>query len=113
MANKTETSFECTICSSSLKTRKNLKKHIEAVHEKKKPYQCIICLCCFSRKEHLAKHTNTVHEKKRPFKCNFCILAFGSKANLKKHICSYGFADKRYLRNHIKINHEKLRNLQV
>ena len=41
----------------------NLKKHIEAVHEGKKPHKCVICEATFTQKTSLKKHITNVHEK--------------------------------------------------
>ena len=35
-----DTCLKCEICSSLFKTKENLKRHIESVHEGKKPYKC-------------------------------------------------------------------------
>ena len=41
-----------------------MKRHIESVHEGKKPFQCPICPENFARKEHLKIHTASIHDLK-------------------------------------------------
>ena len=64
-----------------------LKRHIESVHEKTKPFKCDICDYRASRKSHLKKHIELVHyEETKPFKCDICDYSCSYKTNLKKHI---------------------------
>ena len=39
-----------------------MKKHIESVHDKKKPIQCEICDQSFPRKCEMKKHVELVHD---------------------------------------------------
>ena len=52
---------QCDMCKRYIKG--NLKRHIETVHEGKKPYQCSMCDKKVSRKVHLKKHIKlgTIH----------------------------------------------------
>jgi uncharacterized Zn-finger protein len=44
-----------------------MKKHVETVHEGKKPFKCTICNSCYTRKTTLNKHMKTVHENMNQF----------------------------------------------
>ena len=48
--------------------------------------KCEICDKQFKRKDHLKRHIRAVHEKKRPHKCSVCGASFSHKANMKSHI---------------------------
>ena len=49
-----------------------MKRHIESVHEGKKPFKCETCEYTYSQKSHLNQHVAKVHEGKKPFKCQIC-----------------------------------------
>ena len=51
----------CHLCSKAFIGNKKLKQHIDAVHEKKRPYLCDICSNRFSQEGHLKAHIATVH----------------------------------------------------
>jgi hypothetical protein len=50
----------------------SMKKHIESVHERKKPLKSDICDYSFSQKQDTNKHVASVYEGKKPFKCDIC-----------------------------------------
>ena len=83
-----DTGLKCTICYSIFKTKQNLKKHIDGVHEGKKPFKCDVCDASFSQKINLTEHVASVHEGKKPFKCNICDASFSHRGNLNKHVTS-------------------------
>ena len=75
--------YECTICNASLTTKAKLRKHIEFVHEGKKPFRCDICDVKFAEKGTLDNHIRTVHEKpkhidetKKVFHCQMQFLQY-------------------------------------
>ena len=78
--------YSCPLCDKDFFTEKLQKRHIESVHEKKKPFKCSICEYSSSSKYNLKKHTESVHEGKQPHKCSLCDKSFSEKGNLKKHI---------------------------
>ena len=51
-----DTGLKCTICYSIFKTKRNLKRHIDAVHESKKPFKRNVCDARFSQKGSLIEH---------------------------------------------------------
>ena len=74
------------MCSVTISRKENIKKHIECIHEGKKPFSCPVCSSAFFRKRHLQKHIESVHEGKKPFLCHVCSAAFTQKPHLKLHI---------------------------
>ena len=78
--------YSCPLCDKDFFTQLLQKRHIESVHEKKKPFKCSICEYSSSSKFNLKKHTESVHEGKQPHKCSLCDKSFSEKGNLKKHI---------------------------
>ena len=86
--NKSQTKdqkLQCKLCDKHFASKRNLKNHINMVHEGKKPFRCKMCGNNFATSLVLKRHINTVHDKKKPFKCNFCPKHFGRKDNLKTH----------------------------
>ena len=55
-------SFNCSICSMHLSSKRNLENHVAGVHEGKKPYSCLQCTKSFYGKLVLKQHIETVHE---------------------------------------------------
>ena len=59
---KEKAAFKCPECSRVFALKNNLKKHIEAVHEGKKPFVCPRKSSRFARKQDLNRHVKAVHE---------------------------------------------------
>lgn len=55
-----------------------------------KPYQCRQCPARFDRDGHLKVHIEAVHEKKRPFPCQGCSASFGHTSSLHRHQRTFG-----------------------
>ena len=53
--------FNCHLCKSVFKGKHDLKRHINSIHHKKKPYMCAKCLVNFSRKSYCKSHLKQVH----------------------------------------------------
>ena len=64
-----------------------LKRHIEAVHERKHKYPCHLCTFFSFRKDRTQNHINFVHLKHRPYQCDKCDdMGFVYKRDLLKHM---------------------------
>ena len=48
--------FQCDLCNYVSARKGNLKKHVQSVHEKLKPYNCRQCGKAFSMKQHCKEH---------------------------------------------------------
>uniref|UniRef100_A0A087Y8F6 Zinc finger and BTB domain containing 45 n=1 Tax=Poecilia formosa TaxID=48698 RepID=A0A087Y8F6_POEFO len=79
-----ETSFDCTHCGKSLRSRKNYSKHM-FIHSGEKPHQCSICWRSFSLRDYLLKHM-VVHTGVRAFQCTMCGKRFTQKSSLNVHM---------------------------
>ena len=62
------TSKQCSDCGSTFSSQSNLRLHIDAVHEKKKPFLCSECGDSFSTQNNLKRHISTVHKGQTTFK---------------------------------------------
>ena len=49
------------------------------------PLSCGFCDKQFAQKRNLVRHIQTVHEKKKPFCCSLCDTPFGTKQTLERH----------------------------
>ena len=63
-----EESFKCSKCNSTFSKKLDVNRHIDSVHEGKRPYKCSFCNISFGIKQNLTRHITSVHEKKKPFK---------------------------------------------
>ncbi|KAA0721640.1 Zinc finger and BTB domain-containing protein 45 [Triplophysa tibetana] len=79
-----ETSFDCSHCGKSLRSRKNYSKHM-FIHSGQKPHQCSICWRSFSLRDYLLKHM-VVHTGVRAFQCSVCSKRFTQKSSLNVHM---------------------------
>ena len=88
-----ENKYACTICSYKFDSNARLKKHIETVHEGKKPFRCDICDTKFAEKSTLNCHIKSIHENpkncddtKKVFHCESCPESFVMFKSLRQHI---------------------------
>ena len=58
--------FACKLCESSFNRKLNLERHVENVHEGKKPYTCSTCGGSFAQKSGLKTHIASVHDGIKP-----------------------------------------------
>ena len=75
----------CPVCRKEYAKKNNLKRHIETVHEKLRPYPCEQCGEAFSERAILREHVGQVHEG-LTFPCDICSATYGSRRNLLRHI---------------------------
>lgn len=82
--------IQCGTCKAVFKRRTYLKKHINAVHLKIKPFKCPSCDRCFGYKGARAKHIRTIHQGLKPFPCVApgCGMRFSEKGNMNKHFAN-------------------------
>ncbi|XP_062564420.1 zinc finger protein 184-like isoform X4 [Armigeres subalbatus] len=85
--------FACDQCPKKYPYRKNLREHIEIVHEGK-VWSCDKCGKSFNRKEGLNEHNIAVHTDLKKYECT---------------VCHERFARSSYLNYHFKIKHTTLR----
>ncbi|KAK9880741.1 hypothetical protein WA026_013064 [Henosepilachna vigintioctopunctata] len=78
-------SLKCTICERYFANRKSLKKHIECVHEKSRPFVCTICGHKTSRKAMLELHLRQ-HTGDKPYHCSHCNYKTGDHNCLRRHL---------------------------
>jgi KRAB domain-containing zinc finger protein len=78
--------FKCDLCNYSAFRHKDLRGHIECVHENLKQHQCKICQKSFGLKNALKTHNERVHKNQKPFKCDFCDYSAFQHAQVRKHI---------------------------
>ena len=55
-------SHKCDACDKSFSQARNLKEHIQTIHEDGKKHICVSCGKSFSRAQHLKNHIHTVHK---------------------------------------------------
>ena len=86
--------FQCDLCQVSFSEKGTLKHHIEVIHIGEKNYSCSHCDRKFAGKNTLKKHINSVHLKLKPFECNQCNKFFDTNCNLIQH-CKMVHSDER------------------
>ncbi|XP_066435864.1 zinc finger protein 271-like [Eleutherodactylus coqui] len=112
--------FQCSFCSKSFVTKKELDAH-RPVHLRigptgQKLYECVECKKCFNNSSNLRKHT-VIHTGKKPYTCNICNQSFRQATHLQRHylvhtgerpfkcsICPKGFRDTSDLLKHQRIH---------
>jgi KRAB domain-containing zinc finger protein len=116
--------YSCGYCYKKFTTAK-LKKHIESVHEKKRPHLCSTCEKSFASKQDLKRHILMVHEKINHKKhlCSQCDSSFFNISGLKVHtdsvhegkrpfecsLCDSKFTQRGALKLHVESVHENLK----
>ena len=79
----------CDICSKKFDSKKDLRRHIEAVHEGKKENKCDFCGKAFFMKSRLEVHIKDIHgegNREKTHKCKQCSKLYLSRNGLKNHI---------------------------
>ena len=120
----TNKEFKCPSCDFVTSRKTGLTDHVNAVHDKVKPYMCQHCSHTFASNGNLTQHIHAVHDKLRPFICQYCTYATSSQPNLRKHIkavhhkirdfkcstCPFDAASKQLLDRHVQAVHEKIKS---
>ena len=115
--NKRKKSTICKICNKKFTLLRNLKTHIESVHDKIK-FPCLQCEKQFTQKIHLKEHTNAFHGDVT-FDCKYCKKQFKHRKARSNHIklihegvnypcnqCEFVSLSKNGLTYHIQVKHE-------
>ena len=89
--------------------QRNLQRHYETVHEKKRPFACSLCDKKFSSKQILERHLFKIHEvnkeektEKLRYQCSECEFSCLKQSKFEQHI---------YM-NHKDIGSNELDNLE-
>lgn len=79
--------FICKTCEKCFKKPIDLRRHSDAVHEKKRPFKCSVVECdkSFSLKCTLDRHLTTHKEDRKLETCNLCFKQLSSKGSLTLH----------------------------
>nr|CAB3267936.1 ZF(C2H2)-13 zinc finger protein [Phallusia mammillata] len=75
----------CRKCGKEFAQEDSLKKHIQVVHQKKKPHKCKECGKQFGQRQDLTVHMNT-HTGIKPFACEKCDKRFTSSSSRNAHV---------------------------
>ena len=63
---------KCNFCGIYFSSSNNMKIHISALHEGKKPFNCSSCDARFLARSTLKNHILCVHDRIKPHKCSIC-----------------------------------------
>lgn len=111
----------CDACGKGFKKPIDLKRHHDAVHDKKRPFVCQACGKSFSLKCTLTRHTEIHDSEERKFvSCGICLKMFSSKSSLNLHQrlhknlkpfkcqqCTSAFRTSGHLKSHLKTHSRK------
>lgn len=86
-------SFRCDICVRGYKHKKSLNEHKAKVHKlgevnlalKTKKFECYLCPKSYYANNKLEKHVRS-HNGEKPFKCPHCHRCFSDKSYIKQHL---------------------------
>ena len=79
----------CTLCKVNFDSRKDLKSHVNEVHDGKKPFPCTECELTFWQKRNMEVHITAVHEGKKENICNVCGQTFARIEGRDKYFSYY------------------------
>jgi len=110
---------QCELCDKFFADSKCLKKHVQAVHSKLKPYICQVCNHQCARKAMLEMHMRQ-HTGDKPFKCDVCEYRTGDHNSLRRHKmrhtgekpykcsqCSYASIQSAAFKRHVRSKHRE------
>ncbi|KAF5288219.1 hypothetical protein FQA39_LY03987 [Lamprigera yunnana] len=111
---------QCETCKKFFANSKSLKKHIQSVHDKFKPFICNICGHKTTRKSMLDLHLRQ-HTGEKPHQCSVCEYKTGDHNSLRRHVmrhsgdtkyacphCNYQSIQSTSYKNHIASKHPGL-----
>ena len=75
---------KCDLCQKHFSDSKCLKKHVQAVHGRLKPYICHVCNHQSSRKAMMEMHMRQ-HTGEKPYACGECDYRTGDHNSLRRH----------------------------
>ena len=84
-SNKASEENGCNICGKYFGRRKNLKIHINVVHQMNK-HSCSTCKRTFHKKIELKRHNEYYHDKSATFQCDICNKRFILASKLRSHL---------------------------
>jgi len=84
--------FICHICTTLIKTKRELDTHVKYVHSNMRQFECEQCQKRFKRKGDLVVHMQS-HTAVPGFFCEQCGKSFFKKRNLKSHLATHDTSD--------------------
>ncbi|XP_040565795.1 uncharacterized protein [Lepeophtheirus salmonis] len=87
-------SLKCEYCPYRVSKKDRMRRHVNTVHYKERPFRCHLCDSTFGRKDKIKRHLETVHSAERPYKCEFCAHTSGRKDKIKEHVQSVHFKSR-------------------
>ena len=76
----------CQACNKTFTRARDLKRHIMAVHQKRRPHKCSLCPKKFATKSGLNRHVSGVHAKEMAHECHICHRKFNQRCSLTRHM---------------------------
>lgn len=76
----------CDVCDFSCETSWELRQHKNENHKEDRPFSCHHCSMSFPKLLMLDDHVRSVHDKERPYSCSFCMKGFYRPHDLKMHL---------------------------
>lgn len=76
--------FTCALCFKGFSREANYRRHMQR-HSSEKKFDCQLCDSKFKEKRELVKHRQLVHSNHRPFQCSSCSRSFAFRYMLKRH----------------------------
>lgn len=116
MTHKKLRPYVCEYCGTGFSSAYALKTH-KRQHTNERPFECQYCGEGFKQKVSLRSHLRSKHgyEETKEYFCEHCGKGFATNTALSVHLrlhgiekcdqCSESFADKKYLKQHIKQKH--------
>ena len=78
--------YGCERCDKSFNSLNRMRDHIKFTHEGIKNYSCEKCGKSFFTKDYLKIHNETVHEGKKLWECDICHASYTRHTGYKNHM---------------------------